>query len=88
MDNGVLTAISNLGYPIAISVYLLFRFESKIDNLEKGITGEKGLIVTINNLSDTVKSLTGIVEKQSVVITRLENKVNKLANVVEGGCNK
>lgn len=30
-------AISNVGFPIAITIYLLYRFEKKLDTLTKGI---------------------------------------------------
>lgn len=39
--------ISNLGFPIAISLYLLVRIEGKLENLT----------ISINNLSQTINSI-------------------------------
>lgn len=39
-------SIGNVGFPIVITMYLLIRFENKIDNLEKAIV----------NLGETIKS--------------------------------
>ncbi|MFC9541355.1 MULTISPECIES: YvrJ family protein [Lysinibacillus] len=39
--------IGNLGFPIAITIYLFIRFEKKIENLEQ----------SINYLSEVIKTL-------------------------------
>ena len=33
----IMQLVSNIGFPIAITVYLLHRFEKKIDSLEENI---------------------------------------------------
>lgn len=44
MDN-ILNLISNVGFPVALSMFLLLRFENKIDELTKAITE---LVIKIN----------------------------------------
>ena len=56
MEN-FLTNIGNFGFPIAVAVYLLFRFENKIEKLETSISGENGLSVRIKDLTNAVKRL-------------------------------
>ena len=41
----VTTLIENLGFPIVLSVYLLIRFEKKIDLLNESITALNNTIV-------------------------------------------
>lgn len=40
MEEGlnIIQIIENIGFPIGITIYLLYRFEKKIDKLEDGIT--------------------------------------------------
>ncbi|MDW8802143.1 YvrJ family protein [Clostridium sp. A1-XYC3] len=45
MSAELLTTIGNLGFPIAVSVYLLVRFESKLE----------ALTLSINDLSITIR---------------------------------
>lgn len=47
MNADLLTTISNLGFPIAVSVYLLVRFEGKLE----------ALTLSINDLSTTIKHI-------------------------------
>lgn len=47
MNTDLLTLIGNMGFPIAVSVYLLVRFESKLE----------ALTLSINDLSVTIKNL-------------------------------
>lgn len=42
-----INVISNIGFPIAISLYLLIRIEGKLENLT----------LSINDLSQTIKSM-------------------------------
>ena len=46
MSNDLLNMIGNVGFPIAVSVYLLVRLESKLEVLT----------VSINNLANSIKS--------------------------------
>lgn len=54
MNADLLTAIGNLGFPIGISVYLLVRFEGKLE----------ALTLSINDLSTTIKNLLAANEKK------------------------
>ena len=45
LSNDLLNTIGNVGFPIAISVYLLVRLEAKLEVLT----------VSINNLSNAIK---------------------------------
>ncbi|TGY41425.1 YvrJ family protein [Clostridium sartagoforme] len=45
--NEIVEVIANIGFPIAISLYLLIRIEGKLD----------GLTTSINNLSNTINSI-------------------------------
>ena len=47
MNADLLTTIGNVGFPIAVSVYLLVRFEGKLE----------ALTLSINDLSITIKNL-------------------------------
>lgn len=47
MFDEIVKLISNLGFPIAISLYLLIRIESKLE----------GLTISINNLSQSINSI-------------------------------
>lgn len=47
MFDEIVNLISNLGFPIAISLYLLIRIESKLE----------GLTISINNLSQSINSI-------------------------------
>jgi hypothetical protein len=50
MNTDLLTTIGNVGFPIAVSVYLLVRFEGKLE----------ALTLSINDLSITIKNLLAI----------------------------
>ncbi|MBD7913901.1 YvrJ family protein [Clostridium sp. Sa3CUN1] len=45
--NELVDLISNIGFPIAISLYLLIRIEGKLENLTN----------SINNLSQTINTI-------------------------------
>lgn len=47
MFDEIVKLISNLGFPIAISLYLLIRIEGKLE----------GLTISINNLSQSINSI-------------------------------
>ncbi|MCH5139062.1 YvrJ family protein [Clostridiaceae bacterium UIB06] len=47
MNADLLATIGNMGFPIAVSVYLLVRFEGKLE----------ALTLSINDLSTTIKNL-------------------------------
>ena len=47
MNPDLLTTVGNVGFPIAVSIYLLVRFESKLEVLT----------LSINDLSTTIKNL-------------------------------
>ena len=43
----VTTLIENLGFPIVLSIYLLIRFEKKIDSLNESINALNGPIIEL-----------------------------------------
>lgn len=45
--DGLVTLVGNVGFPIAMSIYLLIRIEGKLDNLT----------TSINTLSNTLNNL-------------------------------
>ena len=51
MENELISNISNIGFPIAISVYLLIRFEGKLVLLSNSITE---LSKTVLQLQDRI----------------------------------
>ena len=53
----LINIISNFGFPIALTIYLMVRFEKKIDDLDKSISGESGLIVQIKELGSKIDEL-------------------------------
>jgi len=59
------TIISNFGFPVAVASYLLFRFEKKLELLEK--TNEEkvhiieGLVAEVKNLKEKVGELQNII---------------------------
>ena len=65
----IFTAVSNFGFPIVISIYLLTRFEKKLETLTKVI--EKNNSVTQSLIEAVKKSNKGI---------RISNKVVSQAN--------
>jgi hypothetical protein len=46
MEN-ILNAVGNYGFPILVSVYLLVRIESKLDQLTKSICELRDAIMTV-----------------------------------------
>lgn len=48
--------ISNFGFPIVITVYLLFRFEKRIAKMEDLLDGSKGVIVVLSNLKQSIEN--------------------------------
>jgi hypothetical protein len=52
------TIISNFGFPVAVASYLLFRFEKKLEELEK--TNEE-LVIEVKALKEKVLSLDEII---------------------------
>lgn len=65
----IFTAVSNFGFPIVISIYLLTRFEKKLESLTKVI--EKNNSVTQSLIEAVKKSNKGI---------KISNKVVSQAN--------
>jgi hypothetical protein len=48
MDGNLVNLIGNVGFPIAISVYLLVRIEGKMDTLTSSINNLSNVITNIN----------------------------------------
>ena len=55
----VTTLIENLGFPIVLSIYLLIRFEKKIDLLNQSITALNNTIIEL--LKEKVENKNGMV---------------------------
>ena len=55
--NEVFNSIANFGFPIVVSVYLLMRFEKKIELLEQSIAGKDGLISVIEKQNNLISNL-------------------------------
>lgn len=49
MVEDLIKIISNVGFPIGITAYLMFRFEGKLDELTKTITQ---LVIAINKIEN------------------------------------
>lgn len=51
------TGLANFTFPVVVSVFLLVRFEKKIDKLEIAISGKDGLTSEIKDLTNQIVSL-------------------------------
>lgn len=51
------TGLANFTFPVVVSVFLLVRFEKKIDNLEEAISGKNGLTSEIKDLTNQIINL-------------------------------
>lgn len=49
MGNDLVSMIGNVGFPIAVSVYLLVRLESKLEVLTSSINNLSNVINNLNN---------------------------------------
>jgi hypothetical protein len=47
--------IANLGFPIGLAIYLLTRFEKKMDGLETSITGKDGIVDKLEDIKIAIK---------------------------------
>lgn len=47
--------IANLGFPIGLAIYLLTRFEKKMDGLETSIIGKDGVIDKLEDIKIALK---------------------------------
>lgn len=50
----IFDALSNFGFPVVVSIYLLFRFENKLEKVE----------AVIQSLREEIKTLSTIIESQ------------------------
>lgn len=53
--NDFISAITNVGFPIALSVYLLYRFEKKIEEMSKLVGGKDGVLDRCDEILKVVK---------------------------------
>lgn len=51
----IASAIANLGFPIGLAIYLLTRFEKKMDGLEESITGKDGVLDKLEDITKATK---------------------------------
>ena len=68
------TAVAQVGFPIAVAGYLLLRqektikdqtdkFEAKMDAIERAISGDNGLNVRVKELKNEISALRRDIEK-------------------------
>ena len=50
----IASAIANLGFPIGIAIYLLTRFEKKMEDLEDSIKGKDGVLDKLEELNKKI----------------------------------
>jgi len=60
------TGLANFTFPVVVSVFLLVRFEKKIDKLEDAISGKGGLTSEISNLTNQITELRQEIKKDRV----------------------
>jgi hypothetical protein len=56
--------LANFTFPVVVSVFLLVRFEKKIDNLEQAISGKDGLTSEIKDLTNKISNLEVFVKEK------------------------
>jgi hypothetical protein len=56
-----LSAVANFGFPVVVSAYLLFRFETRVKSLEESMIGRNGLLDKIDDLSGKIDMLGKII---------------------------
>lgn len=64
------TGLANFTFPVVVSVFLLVRFEKKIEKLDEAIGGRDGL-------NSEIKDLTNKIELLTIKINTLSNKIEK-----------
>lgn len=63
----IFTAAGNFGFPIVVSIYLLVRFENKIDKLTESIDkSNKDISAVIQENTRTTNDLVKIIEKSKL----------------------
>jgi len=71
-----LTIISNFGFPVAVASYLLFRFEKKLEDLERVNGDLVNKVLGLQSLSFDNKKLLKEVNS-------LKNEVNNLSRIIK-----
>lgn len=51
----IASAVTNVGFPIALAIYLLTRFEKKMDALENSIVGKDGILDKLDDVKGAIK---------------------------------
>ena len=57
------TQLANFTFPVVVAVFLLVRFEKKLEKLEEAITGRDGLNSEIKDLTNKIDTLSNRIEK-------------------------
>ena len=57
------TQLANFTFPVVVAVFLLVRFEKKLEKLEEAINGKDGLNAEINNLTNKIDTLCSKIER-------------------------
>lgn len=51
----IASAVTNVGFPIALAIYLLTRFEKKMETLENSIIGKDGILDKLDDVKNGLK---------------------------------
>jgi septal ring factor EnvC (AmiA/AmiB activator) len=73
----VLTAVSTVGFPIAVAVYLLIRIEPKLASMTACV--EK-LIIVVEKDSENTKELERTLQNFNLGINDLKNEIRRINN--------
>lgn len=57
------TGLANFTFPVIVAVFLLVRFEKKVEKLEESISGRDGLTSEIKDLTHKIDTLSNKIEK-------------------------
>ena len=75
--------ISNLGFPIALSVYLLTRLEKKMDDIENSVKGKDGVIDKLDGVTEAISGKDGVTDKLDELTEAIEknSKITKANHI-------
>lgn len=72
----IVNAIIKLGFPVAVSIYLLTRQEKKMGELTDRILGKDGILDKQEQTLDKIVGKEGVFDKLNALIKALEKKKN------------
>ena len=53
--NDLVSAITNVGFPITLALYLLVRFEKKLDTISEEVRGKDGVMDKVEEILEKIK---------------------------------